>query len=111
MTAPLADSPLLLPPFQDGAKPHPDPGVQGREGRLGALLEVFEPASHGEIEAFDDGGQAVTVPTPGEPSDSVLEAHQALLARSQRLSLEVVAEEVEALLVNVHHPASCRDGA
>src|SRR5262245_18346444 len=104
MAPPLADSPLLEPPFLAGAKPHADPGVQGRKARLRAVLEVLEPPFHHGVEAFDDGGEAVAIATPSELSDSVLEAHQAFLTRSQRLTLVVLAEEVEPFMVNVHYP-------
>ena len=100
MAPPLADSPLLLACLQDGAEPHPDPRVQRREGRLAAVLEVLEPASQHGIEAFDDGGEAVAIATPGEPADSVLEALQALVARLSAPAFEAVAEEIEAILTD-----------
>ena len=104
MTPPLSDSSLLLPPFQDGAKPHPDPGVQRRERLLAAVFEVLEPASQRGIEAFEDGRHAVAIATPSELSDSVLEARKALVARAPALSHQVVAEEIEPLPVSMHHP-------
>ena len=79
MTPPLADSPLLVTPEEDAAKPHPDPGVQGRECPLGAVFEVLEPASQHGVEAVDEGGQAVAVEPSRELADTVLERHEALL--------------------------------
>jgi len=100
--------PLPVTAQQHAAKPHANPQVQGRKGSLGTVFEVLEPASQRCVEAGDDRFPTAFVPTPRQPSDSVLEAHQALLALPLTVSLEVVAEEVEPLLVNPHHPRLLR---
>src|SRR6516165_11153066 len=89
---------------EDASQPHPDPGVQGLERRLIAVLEISKPATQRGIQRPDDCRKAF----PGVPfrfrSNRVLEFLQALGTWKALAFHELISQKLKGVFVRVDDP-------
>jgi hypothetical protein len=64
-----------------------------------AVLEVLKPTPQRAVDVVDDHSETASLGAPGLPPQRVFELPPALLARPSLAPLEVIAEEVKALLL------------
>src|SRR5260370_37743765 len=92
-------TPFAMASFaQDASQPAADESIFHAECRSVAVLEVFKPAPQRPVHVRDDLGHAVPGGPFGLRPDRVPEFLTAFAARPSLARLEVVAEEVKAVL-------------